>query len=92
MGETTKIRRTPVIDGPWRRICTTPGLGELASDKPDGENIVDHGFSTCRNPRGEELICAPSFIRKEGKTYCFYNSNSIHLPESTNTAATTPGH
>jgi hypothetical protein len=33
-----------VIDGPWRRICPWPDLGELNGPVPDRQDVVDHGF------------------------------------------------
>ena len=46
---------------------------KLRSDKQFGERVHDNG---------EELVCAPFFFEKDGKYYCYYNSEGIHLLKS----------
>jgi len=35
-------------------------------------------YGECIKPDGEELVCAPYFIKYDGLWNCFYNSNGIH--------------
>lgn len=54
--------------GPW-----TPTGIKLRAERQFGERVSDEG---------KELICAPFFLRINGRYYCYYNSEGIHLLES----------